>query len=913
MPRLPTGTVTFLFTDIEGSTLLLERLREQYAGVLAQHHRLLRGTFEKHGGHEIDTQGDAFFVAFARAKDAAQAALEAQRAITAHSWPQGVELRVRMGLHTGEPLVTTTGYVGMDVHRAARVCAAGYGGQILLSESTRVLIGNDLLEGVSLRNLGEHRLKDLARPEHLFQLVATDLPAEFPLLRSLNVLPNNLPIQLTSFVGREREINELMQALFSTRLLTLTGAGGVGKTRLALQVSAEVLEEFSDGVWLVELAALPDPELVPQTVAAVLGIREQSGRPVLTTLADSLGPRRLLLVLDNCEHLIAACAQFAHSLLRTCAHLRILATSREALGVAGETAWLVPSLSIPDSRRTSAVSISQFEAVRLFVERAAAALPSFRFTSQNSDAVIQICTRLDGIPLAIEMAAARLKALSVEQIATRLDDQFRLLTAGGRTVLPQHQTLRATLDWSYDLLSGEERQLLRQLGVFAGGFALEAVEKVCGEDARAPEVVNLLTRLVEKSLVIAERRDDRVRYRLLEPIRQYAREKFSASGESDALQGRHLEFFLAMAEEPHYAPHGPTFDQWLERIEEEHDNVRTALDWALDGAAPNAGLQLATAMWRFWVHRGYLSEGRSILERALSVAGNASPSLRARALSGAGYMALTQDDYARATALCEEAHTIARAEGDQQGMAIALAILGHTLWHMGDATRPAQLCDESLKLAKRSQDQRTLASSLREFGYVAWHIGDYERLAQLADEYLHLSRLLGDRSATADALLLLGEAALGAKQYSRAGALYEESLTSSRVQKDKVAMTRALVSLGNVAAHDQNYDRAGALYREALTTAAELRDMWWLVRCLQGMAGAAAAQGQFPRAAQLLGAVNQFRETMGSPLPRTDQNGYDRTIAVAGSKLGDQAFRAAWAEGRAMSLEQAVALALADS
>lgn len=913
MPRLPTGTVTFICTDIEGSTRLLERLHKQYAAILAQHHRLLRRSFEKHGGHEIDTQGDAFFVAFAGAKNAAQAALEAQRAIAGHPWPEDVELRVRMGLHTGEPLLTTTGYVGMDVHRAARVCTAGHGGQILLSESTRVLIGDDLPEGVSLRDLGEHRLKDLAKPERLFQIVTADLPAEFPPLRSLSVLPNNLPLQLTSFVGRAQEIRELIQAVFSTRLLTLTGAGGVGKTRLALQVAAEVLEEFSDGVWLVELAALPDPELIPQTVANVLGIREQSGRTVLTTLEESLSARRLLLVLDNCEHLIAACARFAHALLRTCAHLRILATSREALGIAGETAWLVPPLSVPVARRVSAAALSQFEAVRLFVERAVAALPSFRLTSQNSDAVIQICTRLDGIPLAIEMAAARLKALSAEQIATRLDDQFRLLTAGSRTALPQHQTLRATLDWSYELLSEEERRLLRQLAIFAGGFTLEAVEKICREGGSAPEVIDLLTRLVEKSLVTAERRDDRVRYRLLEPIRQYAREKLSASGESDALQRRHLGFFLAMAEESHHLPGGLTFDQWLEQIEEEHDNFRAGIDWALGGAASNAGLQLATAMWRFWVHRGYLSEGRSILERALSVAGDAHSSLRARALNGAGYMALTQDDYAHAMALCDEAHAIARAEGDQQETAIALAILGHTLWHMGDADRPAQLCDESLTLARRSQNQRTLVSSLREFGYVVWHKGEYERLAQLADEYLHLSRALGDRSATADALLLLGEAALGAKQYSRAVALYEESLTLSRVQKDKVAMTRALVSLGNVAAYEENYDRAGPLYREALATAAELRDMWWLVRCLEGMAGAEAAQGQFHRAAQLVGAVDQFREALGSPLPRTDQNGYDHTIAVTGSRLGDEAFRAAWADGRAMSLEQVVVLALSNS
>lgn len=912
MPQPPTGTVTFLFTDIEGSTRLLEQMGERYADMLAQHHLLLRGSFEKYGGHQIDTQGDAFFVAFARAKEATQAALDAQRAVAAYSWQEGVTLRVRMGLHTGEPLLTTTGYVGMDVHRAARVCAAGHGGQILLSESTRVLIGKDLPAGVSLRDLGEHRLKDLARSEHLFQIVTADLPSEFPRLRSLNVLPNNLPIQLTSFVGREREIRELIQVFFSTHLLTLTGAGGVGKTRLALQVAAEVLEEFTDGVWLVELAALPDPAFVPQAIAAVLGIPEQPGRPLLTTLEESLRARRLLLVLDNCEHLVADCARIAHALLKACAHLRILVTSREALGVAGESAWPVPPLSVRDAQHVPGATLPQFEAVQLFVERAVAALPSFRLTTQNTAAVVQVCTRLDGIPLAIEMAAARLKALSVEQIAARLDDQFRLLTAGSRTALPQHQTLRATLDWSYELLSAAERRLLRQLAIFAGGFTLEAVEKICAEKAGMPEVVDLLTRLVEKSLVVADRRDDIVRYRLLEPIRQYAREKLSASNEFDMLQRRHLEFFLAMAEEPRQASQGPTFDQWLERVEEEHDNFRAAIGWALGGAASNTGLQLATAMWRFWAHRGYISEGRGILDRALSLANNANSSLRAKALIGAGHMALTQDDYARAMAFCEEAHTVARAAGDQRETAIALAILGHTLWHMGDANRPAQLCEESLALARMSQDQRTLISSLREFAYVVWHYGNYQRLAQLAEEYLQLSRALGDRSATADALLLLGEAALGTTQYGRAAALYGDSLALSRAQKDKVAMLRALVSLGKVSAYEENYDRASPLYREALAIAAELRDMWWLVRCLEGMAGAAGAQGQFHRAAQLGGAVDQFRETFGSPMPRTDEDSYAHTMAVARSKLGDQAFESAWAGGRAMSLEQVVASALTD-
>jgi len=540
MTALPTGTVTFLFTDIEGSTQLLQRLGDRrYAEVLAEHQRLLRDAIAKGNGQEIDTQGDAFLVAFSRARDAVATAVAAQQALMKHTWPDGASFQVRMGLHTGEPISITDRYVGLDVHRAARIGTAGHGGQILLSDVVSGLAARDLPPGVSLRDLGTHRLKDLREPEHLFQVVHPDLPTDFPPLKALDAWPNNLPIQLTSFIGRERETAEIKRLSATTRLLTLTGAGGSGKTRLALHVATDLLEHYPDGAWLAELAALSDPTLVPNAVASGLNVPEQRGHPFTETLIDFIHSKSLLLVLDNCEHLLPACAALADRLLRSCPTLRMLATSREPLGIPGEVIWRVPSLSFPDPRRLPSLEhLNQYEAVRLFVERARSNAPGFAVTSANAAAVVQICQRLDGIPLAIEMAAARVKVLTVEQIATRLDDRFRLLSSGPRTALPRHQTLRAAMDWSYDLLPERERGVLRRVSVFAGGWTLEAAEAICArDDVEASDVLDLLAHLVDRSLVIAEPHGGAVRYRLLETV-------WSCPG---SVEGQSLEYLSTIA------------------------------------------------------------------------------------------------------------------------------------------------------------------------------------------------------------------------------------------------------------------------------------------------------------------------------------------------------------------------------
>ena len=552
MPQAPTGTLTFLFTDIEGSSRLWERYPVDLGPALTRHDAIVRAAIEGQGGYIFKTAGDAFYGAFETATSALEAAVAAQRARFRNTWDETGPLRVRMAIHTGAAEFRENDYFGPSMNRTARLLAAGHGGQTLLSFASEELVRDHLLQGVSLRDLGERRLKDLNRPERIFQLIVEGLPTEFPPLRSMEVVPNNLPVQLTSFVGREREMTEVKRLLGTTHLLTLRGTGGTGKTRLSLQVAADILESFADGVWLVELAALSEPDTLVETVATVLGVREEPERPLLTTLVNYLQAKSLLLILDNCEHLIAAVARLADTLLRACPNLRILASSREAMGIAGETTWAVPSLSLPDLWRDKLTgaelieALSQYEAVRLFVDRATAVQPSFVITNENAPAVAQICWRLDGIPLAIELAAARVKVLTLDQISKRLDDSFRLLTGGSRTALPRQQTLRALIDWSYDLLSEQEKKLLRRLSVFARGRTLEAVEEVCsGDGVEADDMLDMLSQLVDKSLVTREvEPDGEPRYYILESVWQYGRGKLQEAGEMPALRARHVAYFL---------------------------------------------------------------------------------------------------------------------------------------------------------------------------------------------------------------------------------------------------------------------------------------------------------------------------------------------------------------------------------
>ncbi|MBI3997773.1 MAG: tetratricopeptide repeat protein, partial [Armatimonadetes bacterium] len=890
MDDLPAGTLTFLFTDIEGSTRLLQDLGNQYADLLADHHRLLRTAFQERGGTEVETHGDGLYYAFPSAMAAVQAAVAGQRAVLAHPWPEGATVWVRMGLHTGEPTSGETGYVGIDIHRAARICTAAWGGQILLSGATRELIARDLPPGVSLRDLGQHRLKDLAQPERLFQVVAPDLLADFPPPKTLTAVPNNLPAQLTSFIGRERELAEVRRLVETTRLLTLTGTGGCGKTRLALQVAAELGQVLADGVWFVDLAPLMEPGLVPATIAAALRLREQPGRPLLPTIIEHLQFRHVLLVLDNCEHLVATCAQIATALLQGCPRVRIMATSRERLGVAGETVWRVPSLATPDLRHPPIpAALADVEAVRLFVDRAAAIQPGFALTERNAEAVARVCHQLDGIPLAIELAAARVAVLPPEQIARRLDDRFRLLTAGRRTALPRHQTLRAAMDWSYDLLSAQERSMLTRLSVFVGGFTLEAAEAVsAGEQADEFAVLDLLTQLVDKSLVIAEDDDGEVRYRLLETVRQYAHDRLRGAAEALGAQRRHAAFYLALAEqaEPHVI--GPEQARWLSRLQREHANMRAALEWSLGPGDLGTGLRLVAALIKFWEVHGHFTEGRRWAEAVLTRLPERSGT-RAKVLCGVGNLAWHQADYEAARASFEEGLTLARELGDKRRAAAALIGLGLVAWNQGEYARARSLYEDSLVLFRELEDRRGIAVALNNLGIVARALGDYAAARAFLQESLKIRRQSGDRLGASSTLHNLGLIAWNQGDLEASRALYQDSLAIARELGHRQGMAAALNGLGTVARTLGDAGAACAHYAESLLIFRDLGDKWGVADVLEGFGCVAAAQGDFMRAARIFGAAEVLREAIHAPLPPPDRADYERHIAIVRAGLGADA------------------------
>jgi non-specific serine/threonine protein kinase len=728
---------------------------------------------------------------------------------------------------------------------------------------------------VTLKDLGSHRLKDISHAQHLFQIVIPDLPADFPPLTSLDTLPNNLPVQLTSFIGREREKAEVRGLLSSTRCLTLTGSGGSGKTRLALEVAAEALEAFPDGVWLVELAPLSDPDLVPRAVASALGVSEQPGRVLTETLADSLRGKSVLLILDNSEHLVAACAHLADALLRACPNLRILATSREALGVTGETMRRVPSLSLPDPQRLPPLDqFKQYEAVRLFVDRASASAPQFAVTRSNAPAVAQVCHRLDGIPLAIELAAARVKVLAVEQIASRLDDRFRLLTGGSRTVLPRHQTLGAAMDWSYDLLSEQERTVLRRLSVFAGGWTLDAAEAVCsGNGIDASAILDLLTQLVDKSLVVVETKGKEARYGQLETVRLYAQDRLLTSGEAGEVRTRHRTWYLGLAERADAAMHGPEQTMWLNRLEVEHDNLRAALGWSTtEQDDAQTGLRLAAALAEFWDAHTHWSEGRKWLETALAESPLRKSIARVRALFGESRVLWRQGDNERAVVLCEESLALARELGDRTGIVQALHGRASVASARGDFDAAMALFGESLEASRELEDKWWIGLMLAQMGAVARHRGAYAKSAALCEESLAIFRTLGAQRWIAYSLRLTGHAV--------------------RLQGD--------------------LKRAAGLYRESLALFGETGDKWVATDCVEGLALIAGVQGNAERAARLLGAAEAARERFGITMPRPERGDHERFETGARDGLGDAVFTAAWAEGRVMTLEKAIEYALAE-
>jgi non-specific serine/threonine protein kinase len=723
-----------------------------------------------------------------------------------------------------------------------------------------------------------------------------------------NTSPGNLPLQLNRFIGREREITAVRGLFATTRLLSLTGAGGSGKTRLAVQVATELQEEFADGVWWVELAALSDPLLVPQAVASVAGVPERPGHTVAEALAEALRPRQLLLVLDNCEHLLSAIARLVETLLQTCAQVRVLVTSREALAITGETTWPVLPLRVPNTIQPPPIEeLLAYEAVQLFVERARSVVPSFTLTPENASAVVQVCRRLDGMPLAIELAAARVRALSVEQIVVRLDDVYRLLKGGSRSALPRQQTLRAAMDWSYGLLSTPDRTVFRRLSVFAGGFSLEAAEAICaGEPEDVYDVLDVLSSLIDKSLVLMEQRYGEARYRLLETIRQYGQDKLQEGAEAATVRRGHRDWYAHLAEQAESETLEARQRSVFDRLEAEHENLRAALGWSLEQQDAETAARIGAAIFRFWLLRGHMSEGRRWLERALSGLSQKN-AVRAKALNVAAILASLQDDNTTAKRLVKESLELSRELDDRQQTGYALYTLGRLARVEGNYARAVTFFEESLTLFRELGQKDDIALVLSGLGLTILYLGEHQRAAALCEESLALSRELGDLRGIASWLANLAIITLARGDASRATVLCEESLAIRRALGYKGGCAHTLAILGRIAVDQGAYERAEVCFKESLTLRQETGEKEGIAIALEGLAAVAGLQGQSLTAARLCGFAESLRTLLGAPLSPIDRAGYLQTLVAIRARLDETTFVTAWNEGHAMTLEQAVA------
>ena len=904
-------TLTFLFTDIEGSTALLGRLGEDlYARVLAGHHALIRSALAAHGGREVDTQGDAFFAVFASPRACVAAVLAMQQAIAAHAWPGAEQVRARMGIHCGEASRTATGLVGLEVHRAARVAAVAHGGQVLVSEAAAVLVRDGLPPGAALADLGMHRLKDLGRPERIFQLHGPGLPAEFPPLRSLGnpALPNNLPAQLSAFVGRDRELAEVRALVESARLVTLAGAGGCGKTRRGLQVAAGLLDGSGDGVWVAELAAVTDSGAVPAAISRALRLAVNPGRPALETLLDALAPQDVLIVLDNCEHLIGGCAKTAEAIVRRCPQVHLLATSREPLGIGGETIYRVPSLSLPGSDDSDSGTPGSSDAVALFADRARAGGVALSVEEQAGPVVVSVCRRLDGMPLAIELAAARQRSMSLGELHDRLDQRFRLLTGGSRTALERQQTLAATVGWSYSLLTGAEQLLLGRLSVFAGSFGLDAAEAVCGSgDLDVLEVAGLLGSLVDKSLVVAEPAAGTLRYRLLETIRLFAAERLVEAGEDEAaaVAAAHCAHFLSVAEQAAAYLTGPEQGRWLARLDADQANLRRAAGHAAgrpDGTA--VVLRLGVALDRYWWARSRQQEGFGLLVPALRRPdAGADPALFAMALGTAAVVAFFIN-LATARQLAEQAVQVARQLGDERLLSRALGALCATHFFAGEPETGRPFGQESVERARRLGDDVELPWSLNRYLMTI----DPARSRPLYAEAIACTERTGDHLTNSVLRSNAGVAALRAGDIPAARAHLEAAAQAA--QQIGYEHAGARVNLGDVLRADRDLDGARSAFEAALRIGRRNGDNWHMAYAVLGLACLAGDTSDWHRAAALHGVAQSFQDRTGNSWQESAARDRRDSLDQAGAHLGAEQLERAYAQGLTLSLEKALDLAL---
>ena len=850
---LPSGTVTFLLTDVEGSTRRWDRNPTAMRQAMALHDEILGRLVAARGGIQVESgrEGDSVMAAFTRARDAILCANEMQRELAGNRWPDGADVHVRVAIHSGEAELRGGHYYGPAVYRCARLLVTGFGDQVLVSGATRDLIVDDMPEGVTLRDLGSHRLRDLERPERVYQLLGPGLRIEFPPLKSLDPRRHNLPISPTRFIGRGDKLAEIRDRLAATRLLTLVGPGGTGKTRLALQAAADLTEEFADGVWLIELASLSEPELVGQTVAATLGVREEGGRPIVKTLTEWLSDKQLLLVVDNCEHLVAAVVEIADRVLRECGGVRLLTTSREALRVDGEV--IIKVAPMPEQ-----------EAMILFAERSAAVEPTFRLTDDNSASVAQICRRVEGIPLAIELAAGRARMMAPAEILARLQASFGVLAGGSRSADARHETLNAAVDWSYRLLNEDEKRFFRRVSVFMGGFTMEAAEAICAGDGSG-SVLELIGRLVDKSLVSPhEGRAGRTRYSLLEAVREFGLSRLAEDGELERARHLHAAFFVGEAEAASNHPSGTELARRIRRLSDDIDNLRAVFE--ADGVSAEITVNLAAALAEFWAARGEFSEGRARLESALQA--TSMPSLsRARAMLGAALMTGAQGDQEAASDYCAKSLALSRDLGDLEGE----------------------------------------ARSLQQLGQIAIQVEDFERARSCLNQALDIATRHGFQRIRMVCLWRLGMAALFTNEVPLAHEYVKASLELGREQSDSEMVAMSLMMLGNVALSERRFLDSEQHLCDSLKVLRQMGSSRSIANLLESLAAVAAATGDRLRALTLGGAAEAVRQRIAvapaSPLHR-------EISAQLESIRRDPDGQAAWSTGAHMSRQEAIDFAL---
>jgi predicted ATPase/class 3 adenylate cyclase/Tfp pilus assembly protein PilF len=910
---LPTGTVTFLYTDIEGSTRLWQEHPAVMPRVIERHDALLRELVTLHSGIVFRTMGDAICAAFPTASEALAAAVGGQRALLATTWDDGIALRVRMALHSGAAETRQGDYVGHTLNRVARLMAAGHGGQILLSGATYELVRDQIPSDTEIRDLGEHRLKDLVMPERIYQACVRDLPAEFPPLRTIDAHPTNLPVEPTSYVGRERETQEVVTLLRQdgVRLLTLTGPGGTGKTRLSVRAGAMLLGDFPDGVFFVSLGSVADPALLAPTIVAALGIQDVAGQPLETTLQQYLRDKRLLLVLDNFEHLTERSPLVA-DILTAAPHVKMLVTSRSVLRLSTEHDYAVPPLAIPDVEHLPTLeALSQYDAVALFIQRARAARADFMVTNENAPAVAEICARLDGLPLAIELAAARVRLFPPQSLLRRLESRLQTLTGGALDLPARQQTLRGALDWSHSLLTPDEQRLLARLSIFAGPWTLEAAEEICNED-NSLDLLQGVESLVEKSLLRQEDREGEPYFSMLQTIREYAMEKLQQGGEAGRLQERHAAYFLQVAQRYAWldAFAAGTVDAGLQVLDAANEDVRFALAAALDRGDAGVALTLSSVLATlYWYTRGYWHEGKRWLESALALpAARDLPGPRAHALVGLGSICLQLNDYPAARANLEEG--VALAGADDPWVVFAIVTLGWVAAAEGDLATARRLMEDAAVSARQTGNAWIVADILHSLGALEMLQQEYDSAATHLHEALAFLEGKNMAFGTGYVRNSLGDLARIRGDYHDAEAYYLSSLDDFEATGNASGRASANHNLGYVSLHNGNTKRAAERFMTALGQFRTLGDRRGMAECLIGLAAVAAARNQPKRAAQLHAVGAHILQDLGAVQHPTNIPDSDTHLDRARSQIPEEIYRAAWEDGWAMDLEAGVKYAL---